>query len=240
MAASRDSEESVYRSAKAGLKRWLQVARDAVMAPFKTFKVQPSADAVYATVPVWQEQVNRILAALTPVLREGWIGADLPGDFDPDSPYARAALGMTYNLLVRIPDEAHARIVAIILDGTNKGQSTDQIAERIEDLLTYEGHENWDGRARLIAQTETTRNFGAGMQAHGLLAEQAGAKVAKKWIAHDDHRTRTTHMEADDQVRRMNEMFDVGQVQMLYPGDPTAPADEVCNCRCWLKVVKLP
>lgn len=245
MAASRDAEETVYQAAKAGLKRWLARAREVVMAPFVRFKTLPSADAIYSTQPMWNDQVARIMAALDPVSREGWIAADLPGTYDPGDPYVRAALAMTHNLIVRLPDETHAKIVAIIFDGTNKGQSTDVIASRIDSLLTYTGSENWDGRARLIAQTETTRNFGAGMIAHGLLAERAGARVAKKWMAHDDDRTRTSHMRTDGQVRRLSEMFDVTDgvgetIQMLYPGDPTAPADEVCNCRCWPKVVRLP
>lgn len=239
MAASRESEEGVYRAAASGLKRWLGVARKAVMAPFVKMKAMPQPDNIYATQPVWQEQVDRILASLTPVLREGWIGADIPGEFDIRDPYVQAALSMTNNLIVRIPDETHSRIVAIILDGTNRGQSTDIIAGRIDDLLTYEGQENWPGRARLIAQTETTRNFSSGMVAHGLLAERSGDQVAKKWIAHDDLKTRTTHREADGQVRRMSDPFSVGEVEMMFPGDPTAPADEVCNCRCFPKIVKL-
>jgi hypothetical protein len=245
MAASRESEENVYQVAKAGLKRWLTRARDAVMRPFRNFGALPDPEAVYSTQPYWNDQVALIMEALDPVSRQGWIAADLPGPYNPDDAYLRAALAMTHNLIVRIPDEAHAKIVAIIFDGTNKGQSTDVIARRIDDYLVFEGHENWDGRARLIAQTETTRNFSAGMIAHGLLAERAGARVAKKWMAHDDNRTRISHVRADGQVRRMDEMFEVtGEdgttVQMLYPGDPTAPADEVCNCRCWPKVVRLP
>lgn len=240
MAASRNAEEGVYEAAKAGLKRWLKAARNAVMAPFKDFHTQPSADAVYATVPVWQDQVDRILAALTPVLREGWAAANLPESFDVNDPYVQANLAMTRNLLTRIPDETHARIVAIIFDGTNKGQSTDVIAGRIDDLLVYEGQENWDGRARLIAQTETTRNFSSSMVAHGLLVErQDGVRLAKKWIAHDDDRTRASHKKTDDQVRRLNEPFDVDDVPMAFPGDPTAPAEEVCGCRCWPKIIKL-
>lgn len=244
MAASRNAEENVYQATKAGLKRWLAKARDAVMAPFRDFDALPSADAIYATVPAWQAEVDRIVAALTPVLREGWAAAHLPGDFDPADPYIQANLAMTRNLIVGVPDETHARIVAIIFDGTNKGQSTDVIAARIDDLLTFEGQENWTGRARLIAQTETTRNFSSSMVAHGLLVErQDGVRLAKKWVAHDDDRTRTSHMQTDGQVRRLSEPFEVGQpngVPMMFPGDPSAPADEVCNCRCWPKVLRLP
>lgn len=240
MAASRDAEDSVSRAARDGLTRWLRRARDAVLAPFQRFGSPPSADAVYSVEPAWRVEVDRILAALTPALREGWVGADLPRDYNPSDPYIQAALALTRNLIVRLPDEVHAKVVAIILDGSNKGQSTDQVAARIDDLLTYTGSENWDGRARLIAQTETTRHFSSSMLAHALTVQQQdGTALAKKWIAHDDGRTRMTHVSADNQVRRLEDPFDVGDIQMLFPGDPSAPAEEVCNCRCWPKIIRL-
>ena len=230
----------MYRAARDGLGRWLDRAKKAVMAPFERFRTQPSADAIYSTEPAWQAEVDRILAALTPALKEGWAAADLPRSYDPSDPYIRAAIALTRNLIVRLPDEVHAKVVAIVLDGSNKGQSVDRVATRIDDLLTYTGSENWDGRARLIAQTETTRHFSSSMLAHALTVQQQdGRGLVKKWMAHDDGRTRSTHMQADNQVRRLEDFFDVGDVRMLFPGDPDAPPEEVCNCRCWPKIIRL-
>ena len=154
MAASREAEDGVFRAAKDGLTRWLGRAREVVMAPWRQYKAAPNPANIASTVPLWQAQVDRILPALTPAQREGWAAAHLPGDFDPQDPFIQANLALTYNLLVRIPDEVHAMVVAAILQGSQKAESTEQIAKRVDDILTFTGSENWPSRAKTIAQTE--------------------------------------------------------------------------------------
>jgi hypothetical protein len=69
---SEGAEKSIYEAAKQGLRTWLDRARQSVMAPWKRFKAQPDPTAIGTTIPVWQAQVDKILEALTPALREGW------------------------------------------------------------------------------------------------------------------------------------------------------------------------
>jgi len=233
MPPSKDSERSIYDAAKSGLQRWLGRAREVVMAPWRKFQAQPNPDTLRATVPLWQDQVDRILEALTPALREGWAAANLPGDYDPQNPYIRANLALTYNLLVRIPDEVHAMVVKEILEGTNASESLEQIANRVDNVLTYTGSENWDGRARLIAQTELTRHYNSSTLAHGLIREQQGQQgLTKEWDTTMDGRERQAHRFANSQVQPLGQPFIVDGVPMLFPGDPTAPPDLVCGCRC--------
>jgi hypothetical protein len=234
---SKGAEESVFKAASEGLKRWLGRARDAVMAPFRQFKAQPNPQAIAATVPVWQAQVDRIVAALTPALQEGWAGAHLPGDYDPRDPYIQANLALTYNLLVRIPDEVHAKVVAQILEGTNAGETVSQIAHRVEQVLNYTGSENWEGRARLIAQTETTRHAASSMLAHALLvAKQDKRALMKRWDTIMDDRERDAHRHVNGQTVPLNQPFLVEGFPMMHPGDPKAPPALVCNCRCSLHI----
>lgn len=231
--ASREAEESVYKAAKAGLQRFLGRAREVVMAPFRQYRAQPNPVGIAAAVPVWQADVDRIMAALTPALREGWAAADLPGDFDPSDPYITANLALTHNLLVRIPDEVHAKVVKEILEGSNAGETVDQIAERVDDVLTYTGSENWDGRARLIAQTETTRHRNSSLLAHGLLVHRSGRRqLIKGWDTRMDNRERPAHKQANGMTRALTDPFIVGGEEMMFPGDPTGRPDNVCNCRC--------
>lgn len=239
MAASRDAESSIYRAAKAGLTRWLSAARTAVMAPFKNFRATPNPGGLDSVLPLWQTEVDRILAALTPALKEGWAAAHIPGDYDPNDPFVQANLALTRNLLVRIPDEVHALIVAKILEGSNAGQTIDQVASAVDDVLTFTGSENWDARARVIAQTETTRHFSSSMLAHGLLAErQDGTPMTKTWETQTDGKERSSHHEANKQTRPLSQPFTVGTSQMMFPGDPDAPAHEVCGCRCYPSIKK--
>lgn len=236
--ASREAEESVYQAAKKGLGRWLRAARKAVMTPWREFQAQPNPLAIASTQPVWQAEVDRIMAALTPALQEGWAAANLPGDYDPQDPYIQANLALTHNLLVRIPDEVHAKVVKEILEGSNAGESTAQIARRVDSVLTYTGSENWDGRARLIAQTEGTRHRNSSMLAHGLLSEKNGRRdITKQWLTTMDNRERTAHKEANNKVEILSQPFIVGGETMLFPGDPTASPENVCGCRCDLRLI---
>jgi hypothetical protein len=238
---SREAEDSVYRAAKAGLQRWLGRARDAVMAPWRQYRAQPNPSSIYQTVPAWQEQVDRIMAALTPALQEGWAAAHLPGDFDPADPYIQANLALTHNLLVRIPDEVHAKVVAAILAGTNAGEDLDKIAQRVDNVLTYTGSENWDGRARLIAQTETTRHRNSSLLAHGLLAEKDGRRdLLKQWDTTMDNKERDAHRRANNDIQTLTAPFIVDGETMQFPGDPTGSPSNVCGCRCDLRLIKGP
>lgn len=221
----------MFRAASAGLKRWLNRARDAVMAPFRQFKAQPNPQAITATVPLWQAQVDRIVAALTPALIEGWAGAHLPGDYDPRDPYIQANLALTYNLLVRIPDEVHAKVVKEILEGTNAGETVQEIAHRVDDVLDYTGSEKWPDRARLIAQTETTRHAASSMLAHALLVEKQDKRsLMKRWDTIMDNRERDAHRYANGQTVPLGQPFLVEGFPMMHPGDPKAPPALVCNC----------
>lgn len=237
--ASKEAEENVFKAASSGLKRWLARAKDAVMAPWRSFKAQPDPQAIGSTVPAWQAEVDRIVAALTPALREGWAAAHLPYDYRPDDPYIQANLALTHNLLVRIPDEVHALVVAQILEGTNQGESLERIAQRVDNVLTYTGSENWENRARVIAITECTRHRNSSLLAHGLLVQKQDNKTfLKKWDTTMDDRERAAHGLANNQTRPLEQPFIVDGEPLLFPGDPSGSADNVCGCRCDLRLVK--
>jgi len=60
------------------------------------------------------------------------------------------------------------------------------------------------------------------------------AKVKKEWVTMGDEKVRDAHVGADSQVRDVNEPFDVGGEQLMFPGDTSlgASAGNVINCRC--------
>jgi uncharacterized protein with gpF-like domain len=59
-----------------------------------------------------------------------------------------------------------------------------------------------------------------------------GIVGSKTWLAHHDQRTRPHHRLADGQTVPISSKFSVGGYAMEHPGDPTAPPQEVINCRC--------
>lgn len=231
--SSDDAEKTVYEAAKSGLTRWLGVAKDAVLASWRRFHTQPNPDAIYSTAPVWASEVDRIVRALTPALQEGWAAAHLPRNMPNTDPYIQANLAMTRNLLARVPDETHAKVVAVILDGVNRGEDNQQIADRVDDVLTYTGSENWDDRARNIAVTETTRHYNSSLLAHALLVQQQdGTQMTKSWETQTDGKEREAHRMADHQRVRLNMPYIVDEEPMMFPGDPEGSPHNVCGCRC--------
>jgi hypothetical protein len=228
----------VFRATRDGLVRWLGRAREVVMAPWRQYRAAPNPTAIASTVPLWRQQVDRILPALTAAQREGWAAAHLVGEFDPNDPFIQANIALTYNLLVRIPDEVHAMVVAAILEGSQKAESTEQIAKRVDDIFTFSGSENWENRSRVIAITESTRHRNSSLLAHGLLSESNGRQdISKQWDTTMDNRERPAHRDANNQVRSLGQPFIVDDVLMMFPGDPLAPPDLVCGCRCDLKLL---
>jgi uncharacterized protein with gpF-like domain len=59
------------------------------------------------------------------------------------------------------------------------------------------------------------------------------------WLSTVDSRTRPTHVAADQQRTLLTSPFIVGGAQLLFPGDPTGPADEVIQCRCTMLPIVL-
>jgi hypothetical protein len=76
----------------------------------------------------------------------------------------------------------------------------------------------------------TTAAYNAGTL-EALHVEGAGVKV---WVATNDARTRDEHLQAHLQCVPLDDEFDVGGTRMAMPGDPSAPAELVVNCRCTL------
>ncbi len=88
-------------------------------------------------------------------------------------------------------------------------------------------------RAERIARTEM---IGAANRGSQIGAEEVsrdtGLQMRKVWIATRDTRTRDTHAAADGDAVGLNEPFIVGGYELMHPGDQSAPASEVVNCRC--------
>lgn len=84
-------------------------------------------------------------------------------------------------------------------------------------------------RALVIARTET---HSAATYASQAAAESTGLDMEREWIATEDARTRESHAAANGQKVGMREPFTVGGVELMYPGDPAGPAEEVVACRC--------
>jgi uncharacterized protein with gpF-like domain len=214
------------------LQRWLDRARNAVMAPFHDFRMQPDPTRIYSTQEAWNQEVDTIVTTIGQIAAGAWTEV-------PDAPtVSRHAFVVAYladvrNLLVRIPDETANLVFAEINDGVNAGEDVEQLAARVDRVLSYTGSERWPGRARTIAATETTRAYGAATMAAGMeQARVTGKVLTKTWRTSHDERVRSAHSAADGQTVPVWMPFQVGGEMLQFPGDPSGSPDNVINCRC--------
>jgi len=121
------------------------------------------------------------------------------------------------------------KVERIITDGREEGLSVSKIAENISSKVLPISR----SRAALIARTEThnAASF-ANHQYHDILKKDLDLNMMKRWVSTSDDRTRSAHVEANGQVRAMNEDFDIGGSQMSHAGDPRGGAKNNVNCRC--------
>ncbi len=93
-------------------------------------------------------------------------------------------------------------------------------------------------RAETIARTETITSLHAAQEQAMNQAIQSGAigatQVSFVWRTAHDSRVRDSHQVMDGQVRPRGQDFITGSgAHLRYPGDPTGPAAETINCRCY-------
>jgi hypothetical protein len=109
--------------------------------------------------------------------------------------------------------------------------------ERIQRMVEAYERRMRQSRAETIARTEGLRATG---QAQRLALLQAidglgisPQRVVRVWRSTLDNRTRDTHSAMDGQRRGLEEPFvSPSGARLMYPGDSSAPASEVINCRC--------
>jgi uncharacterized protein with gpF-like domain len=145
--------------------------------------------------------------------------------FNLHDPKVTAALGNRVNKVVGINQTTEDALRATLQEGEAAGETLRKLTARVQDVFD----EASDSRAVTIARTEVV---GSMNEANYVAAAQADLELTKEWLATDDERTREDHLEADGQEVAMDDFFDVGGFDMLYPGDPDGPAEEVINCRC--------
>src|SRR5258708_4340316 len=115
-----------------------------------------------------------------------------------------------------------------LADGVEAGESIAQLSQRVDDLYLSEIIPN---RSQVIAATEVVAASNYGSQE---AAKASDLWLEKVWLGRNDGHTRPDHREADGQTVGMDEPFEVGGDQLMYPGDISlgAGADQIVNCRC--------
>lgn len=236
MASRNDDERELEAVVAPRLRAWLSRAKDAILRPFKQWGGSPDPNGAYMEAQSWTDDVDTILTTIGRIGESAWNETSGTPNVSRHA-FLVAQLAQTKNYLVRIPDEVANLVFAEITDAMNAGADVPEVARRVDNALSWTGSENWPNRAKVIAVTETTRARNAGTQGAGAeMARVTGRILMKTWRTEHDDRVRATHRAVDGDTVPFYMPFIVGGFPMMYPGDETAPVEEVANCRCDLVI----
>lgn len=201
-----------------------------------------SFDDINITRRLWLEQVDStllplVMQAYDDSASDTWEKLNSIGDEAQRTLTAALIPKLVSNAAETFLQGAKQRLVAIgevlwnamrleLLQGLQFGEGVGALRDRLVNAARVAAP-----RARNAAQTEII-----GASNAGSFQQMKAAQVValKKWVARDDDRTRQSHRDVDGTQVDMNTRFIVGGHAMDYPHDPTAPPEEVYNCRCTL------
>ena len=138
------------------------------------------------------------------------------------------------NLAKDIDDTTKKKLRKAVSESIEEGEDLNKRVAKLIEVSDEMFAEDKKWRAELIARTEscTTMNAGA------IELYKSEDIQMKEWISVQDDRTRDAHLLMDGTVIPVTDKFEVPATSqsegafMEYAGDPTAPAGQVCNCRC--------
>lgn len=88
-------------------------------------------------------------------------------------------------------------------------------------------------RAETITRQESARILEAASQARMEKAAEVVPGLKKQWKHGTSRVPRLSHLAAVDQIRDVNEPFDVGGEKLMYPRDPAGSPGNTINCSCY-------
>ena len=178
---------------------------------------------IYTALKELLESEGEALAALlTPVFRDGTLDASklaLNAINIKADPVINEKVVLDRVNKIRGIDNATFKLIRTqVSESIKAGETVDQLADRVKGAYKFAS-----SRARTIARTES--GYVINNTTDGTYRENGVQK--KQWLGG----TRESHAAQDGQIVNYNEPFDNG---LMYPHDPSGPAEEVINCTCAL------
>ena len=138
----------------------------------------------------------------------------------------------TFHKLDGLSNAAMDRIKSELTMGILGGKTPAEVAAAIGKNLTDPSiFASIADRAEVITKTEMGRVFSQATQMRMEQTSQYVDGLEKQWV-HAGHpkKPRPAHVAASGQHVPVDQTFNIGGVQMMYPRAPGAPLDEVINC----------
>lgn len=132
---------------------------------------------------------------------------------------------------IKVADTTHKAIINELSEGFEKGESIQELSNRIKDMPEFDMK-----RATVVARTEIISSSNAGtLQGY----KESGVVIGKEWSSTKDERTRDHHKDVEGQRVALDNPFIVDGDLLDYPGDNSydAKASNVIQCRCSMKPI---
>lgn len=133
--------------------------------------------------------------------------------------------------------EIRRKLQATMANAIILGESQQKMLKRIQAITgqTYK-------QAKRVAQTERTRVQAQATHEVVMEAHEQGIRTYKKWSCKMMPTSRDSHRDLDGRCEYSENPFEtIWGNTLMYPGDISAPANEVCNCHCiYIEHVLLP
>lgn len=134
-----------------------------------------------------------------------------------------------------ITETTRERIAQAIDASMAEGLSVSSMVDLVIENVQLDYREFTEARARLISQTEMVT---ASNEATQEAARSTGLETRKFWSTSGLPNVRDSHLQAEADSNDQgglteDEVFSNG---LIYPGDPSGDASEVCNCHCTLLI----
>lgn len=184
----------------------------------------------------WDQAVDRNAAPAFAGIADDTIddfagGLDLNLDLDQRADVGGRTVGTVLGLLGARFDTVRSRIRDLHAQALKEGWDPDRFADEL----------GLDGESPGVLSDDASANIGRSLAT--LLIEAAGVYIltrsersaTKTWRTVGDDRVRSAHAEADGQTVGIDETFDVGGEEALFPGDPSLSPDNAIGCRCALE-----
>ncbi len=169
--------------------------------------------------------------------------------YAPNQAVVNAVMDYSADLIKNITDEIRTGINTQIRLAVLGNKTPFDTMQAITDILGVEARAGVWGlrkrpevvkgvaaRAEADLRTEMTRVFNLAEHGQQLATTQMVPGLLKGWMATADTRTRPSHLAAHERYMTdpipVNEPFEIGGEDLMYPGDPTASPENTVNCRC--------
>lgn len=186
-------------------------------------------------VDAWREGVKGVVESLGKACVKDLGVGDLT--FNAVSERVLKYVARTAAQKVQLVDQTTAKAVResikkALLEAQIAGENIVDTSSRIIAAGIENGMEIRRERAVKIAQTETTGAYNfSDIEAY----RQSGVVEKKAWQTQGDGKVRESHAELDGKEVDLDQPFEVGNVMMDHPGDPSVDApEEVIECRCYM------